>query len=151
MKIRKTKGTAVLTGNVVDSLKENSTTNAPSQRAVNEAINSISCNLITDGEETKTGRKVGEKDEYVKRFNILGLPNNNRNIVDLDMPNPEKIALTNITGTAKKITSGYEDIVPITTVVTTLLYRSSEKKLYVDTVKDQSSYNGYVEIYYTYN
>ena len=38
MRIRKTKGTAVLTGNVVDSLKENSTTNAPSQRAVKEAV-----------------------------------------------------------------------------------------------------------------
>lgn len=36
MKIRKTKGTAILNGNVVDSLEENSTTNAPSQRAVNE-------------------------------------------------------------------------------------------------------------------
>ncbi len=38
MKIRKTKGTAILNGNVVDSLDENSTTNAPSQRAVNEAV-----------------------------------------------------------------------------------------------------------------
>lgn len=34
--IIKVSGTASLTGNVVDSLEENSTTNAPSQRAVNE-------------------------------------------------------------------------------------------------------------------
>ena len=38
MKIRKTKGTAILNGNVVDNLEDNSTTNAPSQRAVSEAI-----------------------------------------------------------------------------------------------------------------
>lgn len=38
MKIKKTYGTAILTGNVVDSLDDNSTTNAPSQRAVNEAL-----------------------------------------------------------------------------------------------------------------
>jgi hypothetical protein len=38
--IIKASGTAILTGNVVDSLEGNSITNAPSQRAVNEAINS---------------------------------------------------------------------------------------------------------------
>ena len=36
MKIKKVSGTAVLNGNVVDSLEDNSTINAPSQRAVNE-------------------------------------------------------------------------------------------------------------------
>lgn len=36
--IIKARGTAVLTGNVIDGLEENSTTNAPSQRAVNEKI-----------------------------------------------------------------------------------------------------------------
>lgn len=38
MKIKKITGTAVLDGNVVDNLSDNSTTNAPSQRAVNEAL-----------------------------------------------------------------------------------------------------------------
>lgn len=41
MKIRKTKGTAILNGNVVDSLEENSTTNAPSQRAVNDKVDEV--------------------------------------------------------------------------------------------------------------
>ena len=41
MKIKKTYGTAILNGNVVDSLEDNSTTNAPSQRAVNEALSTI--------------------------------------------------------------------------------------------------------------
>ena len=36
MKIKKVSGTAILNGNVVDSLEGNSSKNAPSQRAVNE-------------------------------------------------------------------------------------------------------------------
>ena len=36
MVIKKVSGTAILNGNVVDGLEDNSTTNAPSQRAVNE-------------------------------------------------------------------------------------------------------------------
>ena len=39
--IIKVTGTAILKGNVVDSLEDNSTTNAPSQRAVNDAIANI--------------------------------------------------------------------------------------------------------------
>lgn len=39
MKIRKVYGSAILNGNVVDSLEGNSSTNAPSQRAVNEVLN----------------------------------------------------------------------------------------------------------------
>lgn len=38
MRIKKVSGTAVLNGNVVDNLTDNSTENAPSQRAVNEAL-----------------------------------------------------------------------------------------------------------------
>lgn len=38
MKIKKVSGTVVLDGNIVDSLEDNSSTNAPSQRAVNEAL-----------------------------------------------------------------------------------------------------------------
>ena len=38
MKIKKVSGTAVLNGNVVDNLTNNSTTNAPSQRAVKELV-----------------------------------------------------------------------------------------------------------------
>ena len=40
--IIKVSGTAVLTGNVVDNLDDNSTTNAPSQKAVNNAISATS-------------------------------------------------------------------------------------------------------------
>lgn len=63
MKIRKTKGTAVLTGNVVDSLKENSTTNAPSQRAVKEALLDV-----YSAEEKIVGTYVDGKPIYKKTF-----------------------------------------------------------------------------------
>ena len=39
MKIKKVSGTSILNGNVIDSLEDNSSTNAPSQRAVNEVLN----------------------------------------------------------------------------------------------------------------
>ena len=41
MKLKKISGTAILNGNVIDSLEDNSTTNAPSQRAVNDVISGI--------------------------------------------------------------------------------------------------------------
>ena len=41
MRIKKISGTAVLQGNIVDSLNSNSSLNAPSIRAVNEAIGQI--------------------------------------------------------------------------------------------------------------
>ena len=67
MKIKKAYGTAILNGNVIDSLEDNSSTNAPSQRAVNEKFG---CNLITNGEPVKTGKKIDGEDEYVKRISI---------------------------------------------------------------------------------
>ena len=51
MKIKKTSGTAILNGNVIDNLTDNSTTNAPSQRAVKEYVDEI---YSTD--EVKTNR-----------------------------------------------------------------------------------------------
>lgn len=86
--IIKAYGTAILTGNIVDSLDGNSTTLAPSQRVVKEtigdleqlnttdksslvnSINEVSYNLVTNGSAVKTGRKIDGKDEYVKRYKI---------------------------------------------------------------------------------
>ena len=64
MKIRKKSGTAILNGNVIDSLEGNSTTNAPSQRAVAEAIGEKVA--ITNGEGVKTGITIDGKAEYCK-------------------------------------------------------------------------------------
>lgn len=106
--------------------------------------------LVTGGPAVKTGRIIDGKEEYVKRFNIGLLPNNTRNVITLDMPSASDIKVLNVTGSATKLTNGYEDCVPIYTVVVTFLYRSSEKNLFVDTTMDRSDYTGYAEIYFTY-
>ena len=58
MRIKKVSGTAILNGNVVDSLEDNSTTNAPSQRAVNESINNSKTKYerIFNGALTEAGK-----------------------------------------------------------------------------------------------
>ena len=61
--IIKVSGTAILNGNVVDSIIQDSVTNAPSINAVRGAIESMFPN-VTDGTPSPTGRKIGGKDEY---------------------------------------------------------------------------------------
>lgn len=61
--IIKVSGTAILNGNVVDSIIQDSSTNAPSINAVRGAIEGIFPN-VTDGTPSPTGRKIGGKDEY---------------------------------------------------------------------------------------
>ena len=63
MKIKKISGTAILNGNVVDSLEDNSTTNAPSQRAVNEALLDV-----YSTEEKVVGTYIDGKPVYQKTF-----------------------------------------------------------------------------------
>lgn len=68
MKIKKVSGTTTLKGNVVDNLIDNSTENAPSQRAVNEAL------LDTySAEEQVIGTWFG-KPIYRKSFFVSGFP-----------------------------------------------------------------------------
>jgi len=58
MKIKKVSGTAILNGNIVDGLQDDSSTNAPSQRAVNEGINNSKSkyDLIFDGKLDTTAK-----------------------------------------------------------------------------------------------
>lgn len=60
--IIKVTGTAILKGNVVDSLEDNSTTNAPSQRAVHETIGDLS------------QLNTGNKSSLVNSINELSKP-----------------------------------------------------------------------------
>lgn len=67
--IIKASGTAVLNGNVVDNLTDNSTENAPSQRAVNEAL------LDTySTEEQVIGTWIDGKPIYRKSLFVSGFP-----------------------------------------------------------------------------
>ena len=66
MRIKKTSGTAILTGNVVDNLDGSSTVNAPSINAVNTEFNKLTTYSTT---ETDTGMKwIDGKTIYRKTF-----------------------------------------------------------------------------------
>lgn len=45
-KIQKVSGTSILQGNIVDSLEDNSSANAPSQRAINEALKNFGLKVL---------------------------------------------------------------------------------------------------------
>ena len=80
MKIRKKNGTAVLTGNVVDSLEENSTINAPSQRAVN-GLKPITLFNNPSGESVAVKlNDEAENYEYLKIFYSLNGGNKHKSM-----------------------------------------------------------------------
>lgn len=69
MKLKKISGTAILNGNVIDGLEDNSTTNAPSQRAVNEALKKAI--LFNDASNTATTITLNDSVvnyEYIEIF-----------------------------------------------------------------------------------
>ena len=148
MRIKKISGTAILNGNVIDNLDDNSTTNAPSQRAVNEAIK---LNIITNGEPVKTGRKIDGKDEYVKRYSSAF----NGGTANFEH------GLTNITFTRQP--SGYmingdsSNFFPFPTLRTTFIEYNVEFYISNGIVQinaanaDRTEYTAYVELYFTYN
>lgn len=105
--------------------------------------------IITGNVASKCGYKWDGKDVYVKRFDIGQLPNVNRKIETLDLP--KNIKVFRIDGTAYKNIGGHPDYCPIYSMTLQLLYRTDAQQLYIDTDKDQSQYNAWVEIYFTYN
>lgn len=83
MKIKKVSGTAILNGNVVDSLEGNSTTNAPSQRAVQEIFTYSTT-------EQKVGIWLDDKPVYRKVVaNELSMENGTT--IDVSTLNIDKI------------------------------------------------------------
>jgi microcystin-dependent protein len=78
--IIKVSGTAILTGNVVDSLEENSTTNAPSQRAVNELKPIILFNNPSGESVTIKLNDEAEKYEYLEIFYSLNGGNKHKSM-----------------------------------------------------------------------
>ena len=73
MKIKKAYGTAILTGNVVDGLEDNSSTNAPSQRAVNEAVNGFV--LYENSSGTSGSVSLNESKTNFSKLKILAKSN----------------------------------------------------------------------------
>lgn len=83
MRIKKISGTAVLQGNIVDSLNSNSSLNAPSIRAVNEGLKNIGGQILWTNpnptaeisSDTQIILSSGDYD-YIKIFSRLSLANN---------------------------------------------------------------------------
>lgn len=72
MRIKKTSGTAILTGNVVDNLDGSSTVNAPSINAVNTEFNKLTTYSTT---ETDTGMTwIDGKEIYRKVLEFNNVP-----------------------------------------------------------------------------
>ena len=88
MKIKKISGTAILDGNVVDGLEDNSTTNAPSQRAVNEALKKLD---EYSTKEKVVGIWVDGKPLYRKVFVITGFSANVEGSFSLGVSNLKEI------------------------------------------------------------
>lgn len=98
MKIKKVSGTAVLKGNVVDNLTDNSTENAPSQRAVNEAL------LDTySTEEVKTNKVWIDGKPIYRKVIVNTIKKSGSNIFDLS-----SVGLNNVDKyiTLKSISNG---------------------------------------------
>lgn len=90
------------------------------------------------------GKKV-----YMQDLAIDYLPNNSRREV-ICSSMPTNIMPIGIKGFARKGEGISNDIVDIFQLTSQILYRASEKKLYIDTNTDRSMYRGWIQIIYQY-
>lgn len=138
--IIKASGTAILNGNVVDSLEDNSTTNAPSQRAVKE-INEYSL------EETIIGIYFG-KTLYRKCYKVNSFPNAYKSYFDAEVSNIEEVIHAG--GFAKTenetifIQGAYDN-----SHHDAIVYEPLTNQIRLRASSDRSGYSGYVWIEYT--
>ena len=116
-------------------------------------INNMHPNIVTDGSPVKTGRKVGGKDEYVKRITLTSFPNATT-----------KTFQTGITN-AKWVRHYIYMYIPASNVWYLLPYHSlsalnagvnatvsdDASEINIQAGTDRSSLNGVAEIYFTYN
>lgn len=103
--------------------------------------------VITDGTPVKTGRKVDEKDEWVKRVSLGTLPAANSSITIPDGLNHEEVLIINIIGNASDSTGAYQtNLGGFDT-----RFAVNPNGLVLKT-KDESyaSYTGYADIYFKY-
>lgn len=121
---------------------------------LNPKIPRYECNLYTNEEPVKTGRKIDDKDEYIERISISQLPNASALEVNTDL-NVEEINITDIKCLAYR--SSDRTYIPIpfismanahiglnTKVTNDILY------LLIETTIDRSSFSAQAEISFTY-
>lgn len=140
MKIKKVSGTAILNGNVVDSLAGNSTTNAPSQRAVRE-INEYSI------EETIIGIYFG-KPLYRKCYRVNSFPNNGNNYYASGIDDIDKVIHAGGFAEAGNETIFLQGAYN-SSIHDAIVYEPLSNNIRVHSTNDRSAYSGYVWIEYT--
>ena len=121
---------------------------------LNPKIQRYECNLYTNEEPVKTGRKIDGKDEYVEKISILQLPNASSLEVNTGL-NIDEINVTYIKCLAYR--SSDRTYIPIpfismanshiglnTKVTNDILY------LLIETTIDRSNFSAQAEISFTY-
>lgn len=149
MRIKKVSGTAVLNGNVVDNLTDDSTTNAPSQRAVNEAL------LDTySTEEVKTNKVwIDGKPVYRKVIQIDSMPNTSTVTYETGL-NYADVHITKIYGVMTN-NAGVNFPIPDPGTTETnksrlsMLSNGELLMISIMTASDRSAFNGHVVLEYT--
>lgn len=121
--------------------KANAETMNTFQDNIENAINEINYNIITDGEAVKCGYKIDNKDVYVKRINFGALPNKSYKDVNFNISNLYKIV--KIEGTALTNT-GYGHSIPNNNM---LIFYTNEY-VRITTTTNESDYNAEINIYY---
>ena len=121
--------------------KANAETMNTFQDNIENAINEINYNIITDGEAVKCGYKIDNKDVYVKRINFGNLPNSTLKDVNHNITNFSKIV--KIEGTALTNT-GYGYSIPNNNM---LVFYTNEY-VRITTTTNESDYNAEINIYY---
>lgn len=121
---------------------------------LNPKIPRYECNLYTNEEPVKTGRKIDDKDEYIERISISQLPNASALEVNTGL-NVEEVNITDIKCLAYR--SSDKTYIPIpfismanahiglnTKVTNDILY------LLIETTIDRSNFSAQAEISFTY-
>ena len=131
--------------------KANAETMTQFQDNIENAINEINYNIITDGEAVKCGYKIDNKDVYVKRINFGALPNNTSKSVNTNIDFNQN-TLIKIEGIAKYNSNNIAFPIPFTNPsdfsYTIGVNIDNDNNIVVTTGTDRSSYNGIFNIYY---
>lgn len=121
------------------------------QNNIENAINEINYNIITDGEAVKCGYKIDNKDVYVKRINFGALPNNTSKSINTNIDFNQN-TLIKIEGIAKFNSNNIAFPIPFVNPAN-LSYSISvnidnDNNIVVVTGSDRSSYSAIFNVYY---
>ncbi len=124
-------------------------------KILNPKIPRYECNLYTNEEPIKTGRKINGKSEYVKRISIPKLPNNGSLEIGTGL-NINEIKVIDLKGLAYRSTDNIYIPLPFismaginiglnTKVIDNIL------NILIETSSDRTNFTGWAEVSFIYN